>query len=353
MLARVRGENVARAAATSRKMNSGSSRSLNAGRRSPGSRCEASDDGERSRRDLAAETYEAIHAGNRSELTLRRTRRYDTCRRASGGGAYGFLAAAYVHPELLRGVRAGTGDGLRRRLTAPKTTRTRAILHRFCGETRANNCRRAGLSQYSARSFEERDVRFLKTSEAAALLNVSPNTLRAWERRFGYPKPQRSPGKHRLYTHGEVAALRDALQEGLSISSAISRAREGISADGDTLVGALGSFDRDRADIVHGGSLGPTFSRAGSRGGTAPVLDEVARRHGTDSARWAFAARWSNDWLRRAQRLAPPPVRQVSILLATRRETRRTATPLSCVLSSSSVSAGAPHSGLSVRGSSV
>ena len=69
-------------------------------------------------------------------------------------------------------------------------------------------------------------VRTLKTSEAAAVLNVSPNTLRAWERRFGYPKPQRTAGKHRLYTHGEVAALRDALQEGLSISSAISRARE-------------------------------------------------------------------------------------------------------------------------------
>jgi uncharacterized protein YjcR len=45
-------------------------------------------------------------------------------------------------------------------------------------------------------------VRTLKTSEAAAVLNVSPNTLRAWERRFGYPKPQRTAGKHRLYTHG-------------------------------------------------------------------------------------------------------------------------------------------------------
>src|ERR671934_2642596 len=91
-------------------------------------------------------------------------------------------------------------------------------------------------------------MRYLKTSEAAALLNVSPNTLRAWERRFGFPKPQRSPGKHRLYTHGEIAALRDALQEGLSISSAVSRAREGLSADSDTLLGALSSFDETRAD---------------------------------------------------------------------------------------------------------
>ena len=91
-------------------------------------------------------------------------------------------------------------------------------------------------------------VRTLKTSEAAALLNVSPNTLRAWERRFGYPQPQRSPGKHRLYTHGEVAALRDALQEGLSISSAVSRAREALSADTNVLVGALHSFELERAD---------------------------------------------------------------------------------------------------------
>src|SRR5438046_10580899 len=92
------------------------------------------------------------------------------------------------------------------------------------------------------------DVRTLKTSEAAALLNVSPNTLRAWERRFGYPRPQRSPGRHRLYTHGEVAALRDALQEGLSISSAVSRAREALTADTSSLVGSLQAYELDRAD---------------------------------------------------------------------------------------------------------
>ena len=93
-------------------------------------------------------------------------------------------------------------------------------------------------------------MRTLKTSEAAAVLNVSPNTLRAWERRFGYPKPQRTAGKHRLYTHGEVAALRDALQEGLSISSAISRARESLSSDTSTLIGALQAFELDRADAA-------------------------------------------------------------------------------------------------------
>src|SRR5881394_178116 len=98
-------------------------------------------------------------------------------------------------------------------------------------------------------------VRTLKTSEAAAVLNVSPNTLRAWERRFGYPKPQRTAGKHRLYTHGEVAALR--------------------------------SVERSVEEVL------------------LPSIREIGERHGFDSAPWAFAARWATDWLQRAQRMAP------------------------------------------------
>lgn len=158
-------------------------------------------------------------------------------------------------------------------------------------------------------------VRFLKTSEAAALLNVSPNTLRAWERRFGYPKPQRSPGRHRLYTHGEIAALQDALQEGLSISSAVSRAREGLSADAGTLVGALSSFDHVRADSAMEAALALRSLERSVEEILLPSLDGLYRKHGEESAPWAFAARWGSDWLRRAQRLTPPPVRHVSLLI--------------------------------------
>src|SRR3954453_17448741 len=178
-------------------------------------------------------------------------------------------------------------------------------------------------------------VRTLKTSEAAAVLNVSPNTLRAWERRFGYPKPQRSPGKHRLYTHGEIAALRDALQEGLSISSAISRARESVSADTNVLVGALAAFELDRADGAMEAALALRSASRPREGAPAlppversveevllPSLDEIAARHGSDSAPWAFAARWADDWLHRALRLAPPSTRPQAVLIgdATRDE---------------------------------
>jgi DNA-binding transcriptional MerR regulator len=194
-------------------------------------------------------------------------------------------------------------------------------------------------------------MRYLKTSEAAALLNVSPNTLRAWERRFGFPKPQRSPGKHRLFTHGEVAALRDALQEGLSISSAISRAREGLAADANSLVGALASYERERADAAIEAALALRSVERSVEEVLLPTLEEIARRYSVDSAAWAFAAHWANDWLRRAIRLTPPPVRQVSIVVgdAARDELDRD-TPYIRALELFLVRAGVRVLSLSARG---
>ena len=158
-------------------------------------------------------------------------------------------------------------------------------------------------------------MRSLKTSEAAALLNVSPNTLRAWERRFGYPKPQRSVGRHRLYTHGEVMALRDALAEGLSISSAVSRAREGMSADAGPLAAAFSRFDREQADRALEAALALRTLERTVEEVLLRALEDVRRRHGLDSAAWAYAAQWASDWLKRAQRLGPPAVRPVSLLI--------------------------------------
>jgi MerR family transcriptional regulator, light-induced transcriptional regulator len=159
-------------------------------------------------------------------------------------------------------------------------------------------------------------VRTLKTSEAAAVLNVSPNTLRAWERRFGYPKPQRSPGKHRLYTHGEIAALRDALQEGLSISSAISRARESVAADTHVLVGALAAYELERADAAMEGALALRSVERSVEEVLLPSVAEIGDRHGNDSAPWALAARWAAEWLQRAQRLSPPARSRLGVLIA-------------------------------------
>jgi DNA-binding transcriptional MerR regulator len=53
---------------------------------------------------------------------------------------------------------------------------------------------------------------------------LTPATLRAWERRYGFFKPQRSPGGHRLYSESDIALLKWLVarqDEGLSISHAV------------------------------------------------------------------------------------------------------------------------------------
>ncbi len=36
---------------------------------------------------------------------------------------------------------------------------------------------------------------------------LTPHVIRAWERRYGAIKPERSPGKHRLYSEAEIERL--------------------------------------------------------------------------------------------------------------------------------------------------
>jgi DNA-binding transcriptional MerR regulator len=148
-------------------------------------------------------------------------------------------------------------------------------------------------------------VQTLKTSEAAALLSVSPNTLRGWERRFGYPKPQRSPGKHRVYAFAEIVALRQALEDGRSISSAISVASQALSSNAHALCTAIACFRGDEADSVMEGSLALRSLERSVEEVLLPALGEVRRRKGGSSAVWAFATSWAHDWLRLAKRISP------------------------------------------------
>jgi DNA-binding transcriptional MerR regulator len=158
-------------------------------------------------------------------------------------------------------------------------------------------------------------MRYLKTSEAATLLNVSAGRLRAWESRFAFPTPQRSAGNQRMYMHREVAALREALQDGLSISSAVRRTRERLAAENDSLLAALCYYDSERADAAIEAALGLRSVERSVEEVLLPTLERIVSEHTVDSAAWAFAARWGVDWLRRAVRLSPPRGRPLSILL--------------------------------------
>src|ERR1700754_1442717 len=90
----------------------------------------------------------------------------------------------------------------------------------------------------------------IRTNAAAELLGVSPNTLRSWERRFGYPQPRRTAGGHRQYDLTELESLRRALMETHNISSAIELARqrgEGPSSP-TRMIDAFDHFDEQGAD---------------------------------------------------------------------------------------------------------
>ncbi|WP_420630653.1 MerR family transcriptional regulator [Candidatus Leptofilum sp.] len=53
---------------------------------------------------------------------------------------------------------------------------------------------------------------------------LKPDTLRAWERRYGMPNPQRTRGGHRLYSQHEIEMLKWLVarqEEGMSISHAV------------------------------------------------------------------------------------------------------------------------------------
>jgi DNA-binding transcriptional MerR regulator len=192
----------------------------------------------------------------------------------------------------------------------------------------------------------------IRTNAAAALLGVSPNTLRSWEGRFGYPAPRRTEGGHRQFDLAEVEALRQAYAETQDIASAISVARErgeGPSTPARLRV-ALASFSQEKADRLMEESMAvrsvertvetvllPAVEALTGTGEATPRGDVVAsvgsvqsqsgpsaggRRvvqgHdgvSPDSPEYCFAWRYATGWLAAAQRVAPPSTRDEGVLI--------------------------------------
>jgi MerR family transcriptional regulator, light-induced transcriptional regulator len=71
---------------------------------------------------------------------------------------------------------------------------------------------------------------------------LKPDILRAWERRYGLPTPERTQGGHRLYSDYDVALLKWLIarqHEGLSISRAVEMWREQLGQGNDPLAELL------------------------------------------------------------------------------------------------------------------
>lgn len=156
----------------------------------------------------------------------------------------------------------------------------------------------------------------IRTNAAAELLGVSPNTLRSWERRFGYPEPRRSQGGHRQYELGELEALRRALLETHNISSAIEVARQRGEGPGSAnrLLEAFDRFDDALADRFLEESLSLRSIERTVEELLLPAIDLAANRDGRE-AEHEFACRWATGWLHAQRRVAPAATRPDGVLL--------------------------------------
>jgi hypothetical protein len=93
-------------------------------------------------------------------------------------------------------------------------------------------------------------------------------------------------------------------------------ARAALAADNKSLIAALGYYDRERADVAIEAALGSRSVEQTVEKVVLPALEQIIRERTVDSAARAFAAPWAADWRRRATRLAPPPLRPLSIFLS-------------------------------------
>jgi DNA-binding transcriptional MerR regulator len=156
----------------------------------------------------------------------------------------------------------------------------------------------------------------IRTNAAAVMLGVSPNTLRSWERRYGFPRPQRSPGGHRQYALSEIESLRSTLAETHNVSSAIALARqrgEGPSS-GPRLAAAFATFDEDKANGLLEESLA---LRSVERTIEEVLLEGVAAHadQGASTPEYEFGWRYATGWLSALKRLAPPATRRAGVLV--------------------------------------
>jgi methanogenic corrinoid protein MtbC1 len=118
------------------------------------------------------------------------------------------------------------------------------------------------------------DAPLYNTAAVVQRTGVPATTIRAWERRYGYPKPSRDSGGQRLYSEREIDGIRwlaDQTARGVAISRAVNILRAGHAAasasaaaasEPDTrsprsfaalradLLGALLAFDLRQADAV-------------------------------------------------------------------------------------------------------
>lgn len=146
-------------------------------------------------------------------------------------------------------------------------------------------------------------------------MGLSEHVLRAWERRYGVPRPERTPGGFRLYSAEDLARVRrmqDGLARGLSTAEAARTARKAtptvpapasptpLPETRELLRAALDAFDGPGAHAVLDALLAHHPVDAAARDVLLPYLHELGVRWASgevDVAQEHFASNLIRDRL--------------------------------------------------------
>jgi len=127
----------------------------------------------------------------------------------------------------------------------------------------------------------------------AQLTGVNPVTLRAWERRYGLIRPQRTPKGHRLYSHADVDLIHRILallDRGMSIGQVRNALESSLSEDSDQshednwelyrnrMLSAISRFDESALDETYNETLALYPVSVVTRRLVVPLLQEIGRR---------------------------------------------------------------------------
>ena len=86
-------------------------------------------------------------------------------------------------------------------------------------------------------------MKALAIKDVAERTGIAAGTIRMWEQRYGFPEPERTNAGYRLYSEGDVDALRRVLsfrEGGLSVPAAVERVRGAeMATDRPSLYGVL------------------------------------------------------------------------------------------------------------------
>ncbi len=169
-------------------------------------------------------------------------------------------------------------------------------------------------------------------------------TVRAWERRYGLPRPSRTPGGHRLYSPYELATLhwlKARIAEGLTISRAVDLWRQILATGRDPLADVVRPAPGPPAPTLEAARKGWVEACLGlDEPAAEQILDEAFSLHAVEriclGILTAGLAEIGELWFRRqatvqqehfASQLAtrrldallstcPPPVRRETVLVA-------------------------------------